>query len=269
MSSCISGCNSCPMKSQCTSSKAPEALHLSITSQFANKHLLAVMSGKGGVGKSTVAAATAQALASLGTVTLVDLDIAGPSIPRITNTTPSLELGEVLTSTPLSESFRVITPPLSLLSQNHVPGAHVLNYLAKIQESSEIIVFDMPPGTSDAHITLSKLFPQLKVLLVATGHPLSLSDLQREITFCQKTQLEIIGLIENMAAGQCTHCAHSLSFFPTNDLQALCQDKNIPILQSIPINQQIAKDSDAGTVPNLITSQTLTQIHNRLFGKFS
>ncbi|KAI5180999.1 hypothetical protein NEOKW01_1240 [Nematocida sp. AWRm80] len=264
MSSAPSACDGCPAKNTCSIKNELPEVQSRISKAFENKIVLGVMSGKGGVGKSTIAASLALALSQLTKVCLIDMDIAGPSIPRITNTTPLKAIGESLIPIEYNNHLDVLSPPDP--EDNHTKGIEVLGYLSMINtEKYQILVLDTPPGTSDIHITLSKFIPHLKVLLVTTPHILSVSDTERQLSFCKRTQIEPLGIISNMSTLCCSNCHYNIDLYPEthsiNDTSL-----KLPKL-SLPLNQSIAKAADTGNIPSIFPSDYVTTLYNLIIKK--
>lgn len=264
MSSCWSGCNDCPSRNTCQIKDSLPGYE-DIQAAFQNKLVLCVLSGKGGVGKSTIAGSLAQALSQRMPTCLLDGDIAGPSIPRITNTLPSVLAGEHLVPAVVGKLL-VVSPPAELTEGEHTPGNSMLKYLLSIDTSPfSCLVIDTPPGTSDVHITLGKYLTQLQVVLVTTGHPLSLADVSRQIDFCHKASLPIIGLVENMSEYRCPGCHSAINVFGQNgSAKALADQHAIPHYVSVPLNQSVAKLADDGTIPTLLPPDFINQLYHAI-----
>ncbi|KAI5171758.1 hypothetical protein NEFER03_1063 [Nematocida sp. LUAm3] len=263
MSSCLSGCEACPSKAQCKSAREPLEIEMQIERTFKDKKIIAVASGKGGVGKSTIAASLALKLSKKKSVTLIDLDIAGSSIGRITGAQPSFCIADTLIGEKI-DSLMVITPPEDLVKEN-VPGMSILKYLSMINVESEYLVLDTPPGTSDVHIALGKYLKNTNVIMVSTSHPLSLSDTRREIDFCKKASLNILGLIENMSETQCAHCSHSFPLYQKTNIKDICAELSVPYLFSVPMNREATKSSDAGGLPDVLPDEINQLIFDTFF----
>lgn len=243
--SCITDCSSCPSKGTCSIKNEKEG-DSAIESKFTGKTVICIMSGKGGVGKSTIAAAIAHQISQEKKTCLIDTDIAGPSIARVTGVDSSQVIAEEHIPSKV-DSLYVYTPEDKT---GHRKGAEILKYLASIKtEEYEVIVIDTPPGTSDIHIALAKHIPDIKVVLITTPHKLSIGDTNRQISFCNKSNLEIVGIIENMSGYTCIECDYTVEPVRTAQLKNIHQ-KDLPYIR-IPMNQKIAKESDNGIIKEM------------------
>ncbi|KAH9386357.1 uncharacterized protein NEMAJ01_1253 [Nematocida major] len=242
--SCETNCGECPARAQCSIRNTPGEPS-AIEKKFAGKNVIGVMSGKGGVGKSTIAACIAHQISKAARTCIIDMDIAGPSIARVTGVECSQVIAETLVPS-RTGSLDVFTPEEK---GGYRKGAEVLGYLEKIQVGEyDVIVMDTPPGTSDVHIALAKHVPNLKVVLVSTPHKLSVADTNRQISFCQKSGLEIVGVVENMSGYKCGNCHHVSA--QDRGSARLNLDRSVPAI-SVPISQGIAKGADSGLLAEL------------------
>ncbi|KAI5188798.1 hypothetical protein NEMIN01_0166 [Nematocida minor] len=242
--SCITDCNSCPSKGACAIKNEGEGPS-KIEKSFMDKIVIGVMSGKGGVGKSTVSASLALQLSAERKTCIIDADIAGPSIARVAGVDSSQIIAETHIPSKV-DSLYVFTPEKK---SGPTKGVEILQYLEKISiEEYDVIVIDTPPGTSDVHIALAKHIPNIKIVLVTTPHKLSIADTNRQISFCNKSGLEIAAVVENMSGYKCASCEHVVPPQKTAHLTNLRAD--LPCI-SIPMSQMIAKESDSGVIQEL------------------
>ncbi|KAI5159160.1 hypothetical protein NEAUS03_0073 [Nematocida ausubeli] len=252
--SCITSCSSCPSKNVCTI-KNEESGPSEIQKKFMNKKVFGVMSGKGGVGKSTISASLALQMSKIKKTCIIDADIAGPSIARATGVESSQFIaGKLIPSR--TEALDVFTPEDK--ENAHTKGMEILQYLSSIDvDDYEAIVVDTPPGTSDIHIALAKHIPNINIILVSTPHKLSIADTNRQISFCSKTGLKIVGLVENMSGYTCGNCQFVVPVHRTAQLEGVPED--IPRI-AVPMCQDIAKESDHGVAKSVTQYMNISQL---------
>ena len=226
---------------------------IAVTAAQTSRTLIAIGSGKGGVGKSTVAANLAVALAKSGKkVGLVDADVYGPSQPTL--------LGSA--DKPTAEDDRLIPVEahgLKFLSLGHLvaPG-HALAWrgpmatgaLARLIDAdwgdAEILLVDMPPGTGDVQLSLIQRSRPAGAVIVSTPQDLSLIDARRAVDLFNKMSVPVLGLIENMATYTCPHCGDDSHPFGTGGAEAAAAELGVPFLGRLPLSLEIREGSDAG-----------------------
>jgi ATP-binding protein involved in chromosome partitioning len=225
---------------------------------FKNKIL--VMSGKGGVGKSTVAAYLAVGLAKKGfQVGLMDVDLHGPSIPRLLglkgNIGSSLESKKGI---PISylPNMQVISIE-SLLGDKDTATIWrgplkigvIKQFIADIEWSnSDYLVIDCPPGTGDEPLTIAQVIPDTKAIIVTTPQEISLADVRKSINFCKQVNMRILGLVENMSGLRCPYCGKTIDIFKTNGGVLTAKRAGLTLLGSLPLEPDIVQEGDNGTV---------------------
>ena len=229
---------------------------IAMTAAQTKRILIAVGSGKGGVGKSTVAANLAVAIARTGRkVGLVDADVYGPSQPTL--------LGSSERPTAADEQLiPVEAHGIRFLSLGHLvsPG-HALAWrgpmatgaLAKLVEAdwgdTEILVVDLPPGTGDVQLSLIQKSRPDGAVVVSTPQDLSLIDARRAVDLFNKMSVPVLGLIENMATYTCPHCGEDSHPFGSGGAEAAAGELGIPFLGRLPLSLAIREASDAGSPP--------------------
>ncbi len=219
------------------------------------KHPIAVASGKGGVGKSTVAVNLAVALAQYGaSVGLLDADIYGPSIPimlgerRQPKPSPS---GKIL---PL-ERFGLRMMSIGFIATGDTPviwrgplvSRMLQQFLMQVEWGElDYLIIDMPPGTGDAQLTLSQQCPLSGAVIVTTPQEVALEDVYRAVQMFGQVRVPILGIVENMSGFACPHCGEVTSVFRSGGGAAAAEKSGVPLLGRIPLDPAICDGGDAG-----------------------
>jgi ATP-binding protein involved in chromosome partitioning len=217
--------------------------------------IIAVASGKGGVGKSTVAVNLALGLAALGLKTgLLDADIYGPSVPRL------LDIKEKPRSDgkklfPI-EKFGLKAMSIGFLVEEDKPmiwrGPMVQSAITQMLGDVEwapldVLVVDMPPGTGDAQLTLAQRVPLKGAIIVSTPQDLALIDARKGLAMFRKTEVPVLGIVENMSLFICPNCGHETHIFGHGGARETAAQLGVDFLGEIPLVQAIRETSDAGT----------------------
>jgi len=217
--------------------------------------VIAVASGKGGVGKSTVAANLALALAKLGLKAgLLDADIYGPSVPRLfgIREKPQSRDGKILE--PI-EKFGIKTMSIGFMIREEEPmiwrGPMVTSALSQLLGDVawaplDVLVVDMPPGTGDAQLTMAQRVPLKGAIIVSTPQDLALVDARKGLAMFRKTQVPILGIVENMSVFVCPECGHESHIFAHGGARRVAEAVDVPFLGEIPLVPSISETSDAG-----------------------
>jgi ATP-binding protein involved in chromosome partitioning len=220
------------------------------------KHVIAVGAGKGGVGKSTVAALAAAGLARAGRPTgLLDGDVYGPSIPRLTAT-----VGAQVCSDEQGRICPIEKDGLKLLSMGYVvpPGEAVIwrgpmaqKYVAEFLNRGDwgeldCLIVDLPPGTGDIPLTLAQTIPLTGAVVVCTPQDLALTDALKALRMYQKLGVEPLGIVENMSYYVCPSCGHRDEIFSHGGAKKAAEELGVPFLGGIPLNARIRENGDAG-----------------------
>jgi ATP-binding protein involved in chromosome partitioning len=216
--------------------------------------VIAVASGKGGVGKSTVAVNLALGLAKLGLkVGLLDADIYGPSVPRLLSITHKPETDghklqpiEKLGIKAMSIGFLVAEDSPMIWRGPMVQSAlmQMMNDVA--WAPLDVLVIDMPPGTGDAQLTIAQRVPLKGAVIVSTPQDIALIDARKGIAMFEKTQVPVLGIVENMSMFICPHCGHESHIFGHGGARAEAEKMNVTFLGEVPLVPLIRETSDAG-----------------------
>lgn len=223
------------------------------------KHKLFIMSGKGGVGKSSVAVNVACALVKLGyRVGILDVDLHGPSVPNLLGIgSAQLMVNEQSQIVPAmwKDSLEVLSMD-SLLGEDKdqaviwrgpkKTGA-IRQFISDVAWGDlDFLVIDSPPGTGDEHMTILQSIPDAKCVVVTTPQEISLADVRKCINFIQITNAKCIGLVENMSGLVCPHCGGRIDLFKHGGGEELAKKDSIPFLGAIPLDLQAVVSADNG-----------------------
>ena len=229
---------------------------IAMTAERLERTIIAVGSGKGGVGKSTVSANVAVALARMGKkVGLVDADIYGPSQPRIMGQAGRPELiDEQIVPVPahgvrMLSIGQLIEPGTAVAWRGPMTASALSSLMEGDWGDCELLIVDLPPGTGDVQMTLIQKWKPAGAVIVSTPQDLSLIDATRAIDMFRKMDVDVIGLVENMAGFQCPHCGETSEPFGSGGAEAAARVMGIPFLGRIPLRLSIRRDSDAGNPP--------------------
>ena len=229
---------------------------VALTASQPHRRLIAVGSGKGGVGKSTVAANLAIALARAGNkVGLIDADVYGPSQPTIlgSDAKPTAEDDRLI---PVEAHGLRFLSLGQLVSPGHAlawRGPMATGALAKLVEADwgdcELLLVDLPPGTGDVQLSLIQRSRPEGAVIISTPQDLSLIDARRAVDLFNKMSVPVLGIIENMAAYTCPHCGEASHPFGTGGAEAAAAEMGVPFLGRLPLSLDIREASDAGRPP--------------------
>jgi ATP-binding protein involved in chromosome partitioning len=219
------------------------------------KHVIAVASGKGGVGKSTVSANLALALAATGAkVGLMDADVYGPSIPTILGITSQPEVDERNRITPVEHrGLKVVSMGFFMKPEEAViwrgPMLHktIQQFLGGVEWGDlDYLLCDLPPGTGDIQLSLCQTIPLTGAVIVSTPQDVALNVAQKAIAMFTKLNVPILGIIENMSGYACPQCGHQEDIFGRGGARQAAERLGIPFLGEIPLATAIRRTSDAG-----------------------
>lgn len=238
------------------------------------KHIILIMSGKGGVGKSTVAVQLAVGLRNAGfKVGLLDADLCGPSIPTMLNIehkkSKFIEGWEPV-FVDVEQRLSVMSVGFLLASRNDAiilrgpkKNVTIKQFLNDVYwRDIDYLIIDTPPGTSDEHISITENLRKYNLdgaVLVTTPQAVATGDVRRELSFCKKTNIPIIGIVENMSGFICPHCQECTNIFSKGGGQSLAKLFQVSFLGSIPICPQISRYHDGNAESLKLFSQTTAQ----------
>lgn len=230
------------------------------------KNTIAIASGKGGVGKSTVAVNLAAALAQCGArVGILDADIYGPSMPLMLGETAPVEVSgdhylpvqahgiQAMSIGYLTDSNQALIWRGPMLAKSLIQMID-----GTLWDELDYLFIDLPPGTGDVQLTLVQKIPLTAAIVVTTPQNVATLDAQKALTMFSKTNIDVLGVIENMATHQCTQCGHEEAIFGEGGAAVLCKQHNSLFLGQLPLNSKVRAQGDAG-IPFAIIEDKLAQ----------
>ncbi|MEO8598393.1 MAG: iron-sulfur cluster carrier protein ApbC [bacterium] len=219
------------------------------------KNIIAVASGKGGVGKSTTAVNLALALAAEGaSVGILDADIYGPSQPMMMGISGRPESIDGKTMEPL-ENYGLQVSSIGFMIDPDEPmvwrGPMVTQALQQLLEQTnwrdlDYLIVDMPPGTGDIQLTLSQKVPVTGAVIVTTPQDIALLDARKGLKMFEKVGIPILGIVENMSTHICSNCGHSEAIFGSGGGEKMCSEYGVAFLGGLPLTMSIREQTDSG-----------------------
>ncbi len=219
------------------------------------KNVIAVASGKGGVGKSTTSANLALALAAEGaTVGLLDADIYGPSQPQMLGLSGRPDSKDGKSIEPM-EAHGIQAMSIGFLVDTDTPmvwrGPMVTGALEQLLRDTkwrnlDYLIIDLPPGTGDIQLTLAQKIPVTGAIIVTTPQDIALLDARKGLKMFEKVGIPILGIVENMSTHICSNCGHEEHIFGAGGGELMCKDYNVDLLGSLPLDIKIREQADGG-----------------------
>ncbi|WP_456472811.1 Mrp/NBP35 family ATP-binding protein [Methanocaldococcus sp.] len=254
---CDGRCESCKLKNNCPDTKKLIAMQNAKIRERLNKikYKIAILSGKGGVGKSTVSANLAVALAKKGKkVGLLDADIHGPNIPKILGIEgyPEVKDGEIL---PLEKHGVKVISIANLLPDDKTPviwrgpkvSGAIRQFLSDVNWGElDYLIIDTPPGTGDVQLTIMQTIPLDGAIIVTTPEEIAILDVKKSITMANKLNIPILGIIENMSGFVCPKCGEITYIFGKGGGEKAAEEFGVEFLGRIPIDVKAREAQDKG-----------------------
>lgn len=220
------------------------------------RHKFLVMSGKGGVGKTSVSVNLALALAEKGhRVGVMDVDVHGPDVPRMLGLTGLLTgTGKKLSPMRYSDRISVISieglmpdKDSAVIWRGPLKHSAITQFVADVDWGPlDFLIVDSPPGTGDEPMSVAQTIPDARAIIVTTPQEVALSDVRKSINFCNKVQMPIFGIIENMSGYACPHCGEPIELFGAGGGEKTAAQFGLAFLGRIPFDPNLVKAGDAG-----------------------
>lgn len=238
-------CEGCPSQGKC--GKSSETCGIQSNPDNHIKNIITVMSGKGGVGKSTVTVMLAKAMAKKGLkVGIMDADITGPSIPRLLALSNEHAFGNVkqqLIPVESKEGIKVMSLNFLVQSESDpviwrgpvIGGVVKQFYTDVVWGDLDVLLIDMPPGTGDVALTIMQSIPVQGVVMVSTPQPMVSMIVEKACHMCEKMEVKVLGIIENMAYLECPNCHERIEFYKKEDVETLCNSTCTKLYGTLPM----------------------------------
>jgi ATP-binding protein involved in chromosome partitioning len=235
------------------------ALEIAVKKSLDNiKRKIIVMSGKGGVGKSSTAVNLAIALALKGArVGLLDVDLHGPDIPRMLGLDGVLDMNgdQLLIPKKYNENLAAVSVESltggrddALIWRGPVKYSVIQQFIGQVAWGAlDFLLIDAPPGTGDEPLTIAQTIPDAQAVIVTTPQEVSLADVRKSINFCKTVKMPVFGLVENMSGLVCPHCDCSIDLFGSGGGGRTAEQMSVPFLGQVPFDPEMVVCGDAGT----------------------
>lgn len=244
------------------------------------KHKFLIMSGKGGVGKTSTTVNLAIALAEQGfKVGIMDVDLHGPDIPRMLGLDGILDLSVNQKLQPIAYSENLHAISVEALTPNKddaiiwrgpIKYSAIQQFIADVEWGDlDYLLIDAPPGTGDEPLTIAQTIPDAKAIVVTTPQEVALADVRKSINFCRKVDMTIFGVVENMSGFVCPHCNEPIDIFGSGGGERTAKQLDLPFLGKVPMDPNMVKCGDQGvsyqkSYPDSPVTSAYTSIANRM-----
>ncbi|MFH1154229.1 MAG: Mrp/NBP35 family ATP-binding protein [Pseudomonadota bacterium] len=246
----------CPSQKQ--SKNQEDQLEMGIKNSLAKiKNKIFVLSGKGGVGKSSVSANLAASLARKGFRTgLMDVDLHGPSIAQMMGMTELLDISEdkLLLPKEVIKNLKVVSiqalmqdKDQAIIWRGPAKTGMIKQFVGSVAWGDlDFLIIDAPPGTGDEPISVVQTIPDAKAVIVTTPQEVALADVRKSISFCRTVKIKILGIVENMGPFKCPHCNEIIELFKSDGGKTMAAKEGLTFLGSIPYDAQVVASGDSG-----------------------
>lgn len=221
------------------------------------KHKLFIMSGKGGVGKSSVTVNLAAALAGQGfKVGILDVDMHGPSVPHLLGATAhaTVDAAGKMLPVPCGDNLCMVSiesflpdKDSAVIWRGPLKASAIMQFLTEVNWGAlDYLLIDSPPGTGDEHMTVLDTIPDAQCVVVTTPQEISLADVRKALDFLVQVKASVLGVVENMSGLICPHCGQEIDLFKKGGGEALAKQHNLPFLGAIPLDPATVVAADRG-----------------------
>jgi len=222
------------------------------------KNKFIVLSGKGGVGKTSTSVNLAVALSKKGfKVGIMDVDLHGPDVPRMLGLQGMLDLNANRKLNPMSYSENLKAVSIESLTPNKddaiiwrgpIKYSAIKQFIGDVEWGElDFLIIDSPPGTGDEPLTIAQTISDARAIIVTTPQEVSLADVRKSINFCKTVKMEIFGLIENMSGFECPHCGETINLYGSGGGEKTAQATGVQFLGKIPFDPNVVSCGDSGT----------------------
>jgi len=273
-----SNCDSCGSKDSCSVENKDACQVIGTNAANSFKHVIGVLSGKGGVGKSTIAVNLALALHRAGNkVGILDADITGPSIPRILNSEDKKALihEHGLEAIEIEKGLKAISLNY-LMEEEKKPviwrGPIITNtvkqfYQDVIWGELDYLIIDMPPGTGDVALTIMQNFPLDGIVMVSVPQDMVSMIVSKAIAMCKRLNIDVLGVIENMSYMKCPNCDDKIRVFESDEVDSFIKEQEVELLAELPINGAMTTKNRLTEDVNKLFDDIATKVSDKVSAK--